>query len=490
MEPLLHKGDLAIVRAAPSYHVGDVVAYHSSTLRTVVLHRIIGRDGDRYVFKGDNNTWVDTDHPEGSALIGRMEMKLPGVGTHVQQIASPLGVGAMAAVAVFPVASKRRRRRDERRMTDQPKRPRGQPLWRHFDPRLLAAMVVGVAALAFAFTKSPTIHTTSDMPFDDHGEFSYSGAAPGGSAVYQTDKVSSGQPIFFNLVDTIEVDFKYYASSSAPVIARGDLALSAEVSDADGWTYPIPLAPPAHFEASEAHSSATLNLRDLRATLTDMETATGVKHDAYTVLIKASVNREVRRSDAVVAGVFAPNLEFRLDSTQMHLAAPGGNALTPSQGGLLSLPRTTANHIDIFGQSLSIAAFRAAALAFFVVIAALVLDTLLRTAKADETSLIERRYKNYLLPIRSAELTAGLVIDVDSITALARVADHAGAPMLQGGAGAYHVVDGTRVYRYRVPVIDSGPVIDANPVERDDAPPMPHSTRRERPLRARPRVDS
>jgi signal peptidase I len=54
MEPRFHTGDLAVVRPAADYRVGDVVAYHSDLLHTVVLHRIIGRDRDRYVFKGDN----------------------------------------------------------------------------------------------------------------------------------------------------------------------------------------------------------------------------------------------------------------------------------------------------------------------------------------------------------------------------------------------------------------------------------------------------
>lgn len=51
MEPQFHRGDLAVVRPAASYEVGDVVAYRSELLDTVVLHRIVARDGDRYTFK-------------------------------------------------------------------------------------------------------------------------------------------------------------------------------------------------------------------------------------------------------------------------------------------------------------------------------------------------------------------------------------------------------------------------------------------------------
>src|SRR5262249_58397496 len=71
MQPRFHTGDLAIVRGTADYAVGEIVAYRSRRLRTIVLHRIIGRDGDRYVFKGDNNNFVDPEHPARDQLAGR-----------------------------------------------------------------------------------------------------------------------------------------------------------------------------------------------------------------------------------------------------------------------------------------------------------------------------------------------------------------------------------------------------------------------------------
>ena len=164
MEPALHRGDLAIVRAQPSYSVGDVVAYRSESLHTIVLHRIIGRDGDRFVFKGDNNTWVDSDHPPASALVGKMETRLPGFGTHVQRAASPPGLATLGALAVLPVATKRgrsrRRRRDDG--SGEPLRaPRRRPSLGHVTPPLLVVTALVFGALAFAFTRPVTVHTTA-----------------------------------------------------------------------------------------------------------------------------------------------------------------------------------------------------------------------------------------------------------------------------------------------------------------------------------------
>jgi signal peptidase I len=53
MEPLIHTGDLVLVRPADHYRVGQVVAYHSTVLHTVALHRIIAISDGHYTFKGD-----------------------------------------------------------------------------------------------------------------------------------------------------------------------------------------------------------------------------------------------------------------------------------------------------------------------------------------------------------------------------------------------------------------------------------------------------
>ena len=71
MEPRFHAGDLVLVRSQGSYRVGEIVAYHSTVLHRIVLHRIIGRAGTRYIFKGDNNNFVDFEHPAAASSSGR-----------------------------------------------------------------------------------------------------------------------------------------------------------------------------------------------------------------------------------------------------------------------------------------------------------------------------------------------------------------------------------------------------------------------------------
>src|SRR5207237_543966 len=90
MEPRFSTGDLALLRSAGSYDVGDVIAYPSPTLGTVVMHRIVARDGDAFVPEGDNNSRQDPAVPALPALP-------PAARARAQQAA--LGCAAVALLA-------------------------------------------------------------------------------------------------------------------------------------------------------------------------------------------------------------------------------------------------------------------------------------------------------------------------------------------------------------------------------------------------------
>ena len=59
MEPNFHLGDLVIVHEESGYETGDIVAYRNLDLDNIVFHRIIGHENDRFIMKGDNNSWVE-----------------------------------------------------------------------------------------------------------------------------------------------------------------------------------------------------------------------------------------------------------------------------------------------------------------------------------------------------------------------------------------------------------------------------------------------
>jgi signal peptidase I len=103
MLPSLQRDDLVALRRSRSYRVGEVVAYRSALLHRVVLHRIVRIQGGRYTFKGDNNTFLDPEHPTEAQLVGRLSVRIPAAGRIVPLMHVPWIVGALAALLVLSV---------------------------------------------------------------------------------------------------------------------------------------------------------------------------------------------------------------------------------------------------------------------------------------------------------------------------------------------------------------------------------------------------
>ncbi len=121
MLPHFRADGLVITRARDSYHVGEVVAYHNHKLHAVVMHRIVARDGSRYVFKGDNNNYRDRYHATKTDLVGQEWVYWPGAGKYLKDVRSPVTFGIVMAIlaliastAFTPQRSRRRRRHHAR----------------------------------------------------------------------------------------------------------------------------------------------------------------------------------------------------------------------------------------------------------------------------------------------------------------------------------------------------------------------------------------
>jgi signal peptidase I len=118
MEPMLHKNDLALVRAQAQYHVGDVVLYDNQLLREPVLHRIVLIQNGDYYFRGDNNDFVDPGYATRSEIVGKLWVHVAGLGAVVEWLGTPvhaaLLAGATAAVIVLAGGKRQGRRRRRR----------------------------------------------------------------------------------------------------------------------------------------------------------------------------------------------------------------------------------------------------------------------------------------------------------------------------------------------------------------------------------------
>src|SRR3954452_19623086 len=122
MEPRFSTGDLAVMRTARSYDVGDVAAYRSARLHTVVMHRIVSKNPAGYGFRGDNNDFNDPDVVPRSALLGKLLTRVPDVGGPLRWFVDPLHL-ALAVGGIFLLFSGR----EQSPVVPGP-RPTGDPL--------------------------------------------------------------------------------------------------------------------------------------------------------------------------------------------------------------------------------------------------------------------------------------------------------------------------------------------------------------------------
>jgi signal peptidase I len=480
MQPRLHTGDLALVRPAADYRVGDVVAYRSAVLRSVVLHRIIRRDGDRYVFKGDNNNFVDPNHPRRAELIGRMWLRVPRGGAILSWLRLPaiaaLLCGGVALLWLWPV---RRRRRDGRRGKAAGARPRGAPSMsrslRMVSPNaqllLFGCAAVAVACLALgllAWTRSTTDPVAAKVNYTHKVRFSYRAEAAAG-AVYPTGTVKTGDPIFLRLVQQVRVKVAYQLAADAPRQLGGTQQILLRLRSPTGWSRTIRLQPSTPFRGASASAWVVLDLAQLRALIARVEALTGTPvGSAFTVEILPRVHVKGTLADEALDDRYDPALSFQLDSLQLRVGGSGASAasaagaggdagvgFTQSRTGSVAATVATPNHLRLGSHGLQVATARWVALIGYLLAIAVALLTTIRERRRpqDPSMQIHARYGHLIVPIAAIMHNPGQpVIDVMSIDALAQVAERCERVILHHhriGAESYLVDDEGTLYRYQ-----------------------------------------
>ncbi len=485
MEPRFHTGDLALVRSQSSYHVGEIVAYDSKMLHTIVLHRIIGRDGSRYIFKGDNNNFIDPEHPKASQLVGALWLHIPGAGATLLSIRSPLLIAALIAVGLLILtgsvfARRRRLRRRERRggegiqaRSAHLPRPSATPAAGVVGAGLLLLLPFTVLALV-AFTKAPTARHSYAIPYKQSGALTYTAETPPGPA-YPEGRVATGEPIFAHIVKAIDFSFAYRLQATGRQRLGGTVALDADVASSVGWKTTIKLAPPTPFRGSRAAVSGTLDLTSLFALLRSVEKATALS-GSYTLTIVPKV-RAAGTVDALpIHTKFTPKAAFTLTPSEIESSAsssgapstsvsteerPAANPLASSTSGTATGTHTAPETLTLGVTTLSVATARTVARDAIVLIlcAVLVILALLRPFRAlpgarpqDESATIRSRFGRMIVPVERVWQLPGVpVIDVADMEALAQIAEHYDRSILHEIAEegeAFWVTDESGQFRY------------------------------------------
>lgn len=456
MEPGLHGGDLVIARQSTEYQVGDVVTYRDAKMGVYVIHRIIDIDQDRYILKGDNNSWVDGYHPTRQEIIGKLWLHLPKMGNVIGWIRTPINMALTVGLlgGLFMV-----------NMTMQPPARPGKKTTKStkssagtFETALYALGIFGLVFLVlaiFAFSR-PLLRTGDGIPYTHTGTYFYS--ASGTPGVYDTDAVRSGEPVFLKLTCALDLGFVYNLGGDQPENISGYQQFYAVVMDEQsGWQRTIPLTSDTNFTGETYTSTASLDLCQVEDLVAAVEQETGVHPSTYTLDVVARVSVGGTLSGQPFSDIFEPHLTFRFDSLHFYLA--GGAAQTDPlqtvEARSLPNPGQVNNTINLFGLKPSVGAMRVVSgiglgLSLFgLLVLGIVYST---TSKSDQAAAIRIKYGSLLMDVYDRGLeTLTSVIDVTTIDDLAKLAERQNAMILHITRDSVHYYlvqhEGT-TYRY------------------------------------------
>ena len=466
MEPRIHENDLVIVREG-SYGIGDVIAYYSPSLERVVMHRIARLDGEGFVTKGDNNDWLDRDRPTPDSTLGRKWIHIPKAGAVLLWISRPLHAAVLVGIAMTAILTRRLRRNDKKNNARTPRHSVRLPASPAGNAARWIAAGCAVAFGAFtalAYMQPIQRDAGGNVDYQHSGAFSYSANA-GRSVVYPDGEVSTGEPLYVNLLEQLEVGFDYELRSDAVTSAKGDAALVAELKGASGWKKSFRLQEPTGFSGT-AELRGTIDIAKLQRLITRLGAMTGVP-DTFTLVVRPEVKVEGTVAGRTVDAEFSPELGMSVDASQLKVVQQNGDddAYATTEKASVAVTRSRPNTIALPGMQIAVPQARtiaslAAGASLLVLLVLLIPVLRRRRSLPDEAAKIEMRYRRWLIPVASrntADLTSS--VRVQSFDALVSLAEQYERMILHERTSeghTYFVEEGGVAYYYRIPTLPGG----------------------------------
>jgi signal peptidase I len=479
MEPLFHTGDLALVRPAGQYKVGEIVAYHSSLLHMVVLHRIVAIHNGHYTFKGDNNNFLDPVHPTRAQLVGRLWVHLPRGGVLLDATHNPvvdaIACGLLGLFVLFGMGEKRRRGRRQRKgatasgrvgptiMKPQRDNQPGQGI--NFGAPLTTSVVAAVVFLVVAvvaFTRPAHRPQTVNTQYNQSVSFRYSARVPAGP-VYPTGRIQTHDPVFLSIVHLLDFHVAYDFEAGSPSTITGNEEVLLKLMGPDNWSRSLVLVPRTRFAREDTNTDVLLDLRQIQSMMGQIAKLTGSSVDgSFSFALEPVIHVAGTVAGHPVNTTFTPALSFQTAAGEL---LPIGNSTTaasssqpnfsPTQAGDVSTPTTGPDTLTVLGASLDITWLRWISIAGLLISLAASLYTYLRKRAEpfQETAHIQCHYGHMIVPIVAGEDLGWPAVDVPTIKGLAKLAESGHRLILHSRSGdidTYMVNDEGTVYRYQV----------------------------------------
>jgi signal peptidase I len=470
MEPMFHKGDLALIRPASTYRVGDVVLYESPVLNRPVLHRIVVIQNGHYFFKGDHNDFVDPGYATRSELLGKLWVRIPRAGTALSFIGKPQHSAALAGLAVlflvFPRA--RRRRRKGKSVNDRKALHLHRP--RHPAEDILTIALLAGMALALAVGFTSPLKRTVQVPgaYQQSGTFAYSAPVIKPSPAYPSGFARTGQPLFMQDFKTMTIRYAYHFTSQLPHGVLGTIEFAAVLSsESSSWQHTYVLAKPRPFRADDATLRYRFALRGLTSIITALTVASGSPSAEYDIVLKPIVHVHGVVDGNAIESTFAPTLPFSLTGPTLKLdvaAAPAplgatyvqpsaaadlAAAVNPSSSG--SIPGSAGNEVTVSAHRIPVADLRGLGLGL-AGLALLVLVTRPMRRRQDLWTAEQHlaAQQGCVVVDVVALDSSGVHTEVPDFASLVAFARYLERPILHDlQTGAFATEDGGRLYAYR-----------------------------------------
>jgi signal peptidase I len=429
MEPGFHSGDLAILHSVSSYGVGDVAAYHSDTLHTVVMHRIHGLDpSGGFVFKGDNNSWLDPDHPTRAKLLGRLWLRVPGGGRFLTLAHSPWALGIMGAlvIGIGSTKAQRGRKRRSRRAQARPVIPAERLATARTAAALLAGVAVASSAAAGYLWSLPAATSGTRTVTLTHAPTVSYGAVAQPGITYPDGRVHPGQPVYLRLVHqlTLGVNDKLTSTSALGPVST-TVTLQVVLATPAGWSTTLASLPATALGAGPV--TVTVDLPTAVKKLAAVSAETGVPQQGGTLTVVAHLDSATSLAGQPVRSVADTSYAFNLDASALRPAAATTNAPASTTTSALStkvtVPTTGPTTVTVRGHRVSLNPLRTelSLLALAAWLMTFGLLPLLRTSK-DETARAIRVLAGRLVQVAALD-PGDRVVAVATAADLLRIAD-------------------------------------------------------------------
>ncbi len=470
MEPGMHRGDIAFVSNDGRPSVGDVAAYRSPELG-VVIHRVIGDDGSRLTFQGDNRTTVDPYRPAYNEVVGGLSFTVPNGITYLQYAANPKVVIAITLVTMLAgAASSKRIRRGMRRV----RRPIGTPAATHglevfaFShptgsqiATAAAIAIVGAAGLLMLVERQGyTTPSSTAVAFAEHGELNYSGDAPVG--LYDGNRIVAPQPIIRGATRSVDIGYDYQLAEGdghvAPKNVAGTYSLVAQLRHETGWQREITLRAETPFTGN-LHGTGTLSMDQVNALASQMEQALKIQEGltTYTLRVFAKVHATGTTAGVPFERDVEQTMQFSMNNRVMSLdSTVGKTALSLDEKPTVKVTGETERHLVVPMTGLSFE-YRelpqAAAIAIGVSTLVLVLGAVstLMLSRMGEADRIRVRYANQMVDVAEGSPVPESAVFVKRFQDLQTVAAAEGTTighMLDGDIHVYFVRAMSETYVY------------------------------------------